>query len=165
MYYFEILSELYKKKIKYLVVGGLAVNLYGVPRATHDIDLIISTEKSNITALNAVLKNLGYVPRLPVDPEDLADPEKVKDWVENKNLKAFSFHHKKDGYKVIDILLVHPLDFGESFRGRTVKKVKGIEIYLAPLDDLIETKKAAGRPQDLSDIALLEKAKRYAGGE
>jgi hypothetical protein len=42
MYYFEILKELFDRKIDYLIVGGLAVNLYGVPRVTQDIDIIIS---------------------------------------------------------------------------------------------------------------------------
>ncbi|MEW6188151.1 MAG: hypothetical protein AB1585_20735, partial [Thermodesulfobacteriota bacterium] len=103
MYYFEILEALFKKKVEYLIVGGLAVNLYGVPRVTQDIDLIVSTTKTNITKMLAVLKKLGYLPRLPVDPKDLIDPEKVKDWVENRNLKAFSFYHKRDNFKVVDI--------------------------------------------------------------
>jgi hypothetical protein len=95
MFYFEILEGLYEKKIRYLIVGGLSVNLYGVPRLTQDIDIIISTDRENILKIITVLKNHGYVPRLPVNPEDLADSDKVKDWIENGNLKAFSFYHKK----------------------------------------------------------------------
>lgn len=41
MYYFEVLGGLYKNKVRYLIVGGLAVNLSGVPRVTQDIDIII----------------------------------------------------------------------------------------------------------------------------
>lgn len=161
MYYFEVLEAMYNSDVKYLIVGGLAVNLYGVPRVTQDIDLIISTSKPNVLKINAVLKNLGYVPRLPVNPEDLANCDKVKEWIENKNLKAFSFYHKKDNYKVVDILLVHPLDFEESFGNKTVKKAKKIEIYLVSMDDLIKTKEVSGRTQDLSDIEMLKKARRY----
>ena len=161
MYYFEILEALYKNKVEYLIVGGLAVNLYGVPRVTQDIDLIISTKKSNILKINAVLEDLGYTPRLPVKPQDLADPAKVRDWIENKNLKAFSFYHKKDNYKVIDILLVHPLHFEESFKNKTIKKLKDMEIYLVSLSDLIKTKEFSGRLQDYSDINMLNKIKKY----
>jgi len=164
MYYFEILEGLYERKIRYLIVGGLSVNLYGVPRVTQDIDIIISTDRENILKIITLLKNQGYVPRLPVNPEDLAESDKVKDWVENRNLKAFSFYHKKDNYKVVDILLVHPLDFEESFKNRTVKRVKDIEIYLASIDDLIETKKFSGRAQDISDIEMLKKARKYLEG-
>jgi hypothetical protein len=165
MYYFEILEALYKNKVKYLVVGGLAVNLYGVPRVTQDIDLIISTRKPNILKINAILKNLGYIPRLPVDPMDLTDSQKVKDWIETRNLKAFSFYHKKDNFKVIDLLLVHPLQFEESFKNKTVKKVKEIEIYLASLTDLIRTKEFSGRMQDASDIKMLRKISPYLGAK
>ena len=37
MFYFEVFKAFYQEKIKYLVVGGLAVNLHGVPRITYDI--------------------------------------------------------------------------------------------------------------------------------
>jgi hypothetical protein len=48
MYYFEILEGLHESKVKYLIVGGLSVNLYGVPRVTQDIDIIIAMGKKNI---------------------------------------------------------------------------------------------------------------------
>jgi hypothetical protein len=165
MFYLEILEGLYEKKIRYLIVGGLSVNLYGVPRLTQDIDIIISTDRENILKIITVLRNQGYVPRLPVSPEDLADSDKVKDWVENRNLKAFSFYHKKDNYKVVDIVLVHPLDFEESFKNRTVKRVNDVEIYLASIDDLIKTKLFSGRAQDISDIEMLKKARKYLEGQ
>ena len=161
MYYFEILEGLYKSKVRYLIAGGLAVNLYGVPRVTQDIDIVIAMSKENVLKITSLLKELGYVPRLPVNPEDLANPDKVKDWIENKNLKAFSFYHKKDNYKVIDIVLVHPLDFEKSFINRTVKRAKDIDIYLASIDDVIKMKEFSGRTQDLSDIEMLNKVRKY----
>ncbi len=161
MYYFKILEGLYKKRVRYLIVGGLSVNLYGVPRVTQDIDILISMSKGNICNTISLLKELDYVPRLPVNPDDLANHDKVKDWIENKNLKAFSFYHKKDNYKVVDIVLVHPLDFEKSFINRTVKKVKDIEIYLAEIEDIIKMKEFSGRTQDLSDIEMLRKVRKY----
>jgi len=164
MYYFDVLKALQSKQVRYLIIGGLAVNLYGVPRLTQDIDLIISTDRSNVLKIVSLLKDLGYVPRVPVDPEDLADPAKVKDWTTNRNMKAFSFYHKKDAYKVVDIVLVHPLDFEVAFKNRTVKTVKDVEIFLASLDDLLRTKKESGRPQDLSDIEMLKKVRKFLEG-
>ena len=161
MYYFEILEGLYKSKVKYLIVGGLSVNLYGVPRVTQDIDIVIAMDRENVLKITSLLKELGYVPRLPVSPDDLANPDKVKDWIENKNLKAFSFYHKNENYKVIDIVLVHPLDFEKSFKNRTVKRAKDIDIYLASIDDVVKMKEFSGRPQDLSDIEMLNKVRKY----
>lgn len=161
MYYFEILEGLYKRDVRYLIVGGLSVNLYGVPRVTQDIDIVIAMSKENILKITSLLKKSGYIPRLPVNPEDLANPRNVKDWIETKNLKAFSFYHKKDNYKVVDIVLVHPLDFEKSFINRTIKKARDIDIYLASIDDIIKMKEFSGRSQDLSDIAMLKKVRKY----
>ncbi len=161
MYYFEILEGLYKSKVRYLIAGGLSVNLYGVPRVTQDIDIVIAMDRENVLKITSLLKELGYVPRLPVSPDDLANPDKVKDWIENKNLKAFSFYHKNENYKVIDIVLVHPLDFEKSFKNRTVKRAKDIDIYLASIDDVVKMKEFSGRPQDLSDIEMLNKVRKY----
>ena len=162
MYYFEVLQELYNHKIEYLIVGGLAVNLFGVPRVTQDIDIIIAFDKKNVSALNDVLKNLGYVPRLPgVNPDELADSSIREHWITNRNLKAFSFYHSKDIYKAVDIVLVHPLDFAIAFRNKTVKKAGGIDICLVCMDDLINMKSFSGRKQDLSDIELLNKIQQY----
>ncbi len=163
MYYFEILEGLYRNNIRYLIVGGLSVNLYGIPRVTQDIDIVIAMDKENVLKLTSLLKESGYVPRLPVNPDHLANPDKVKDWIETKNLKAFSFYHKKDNYKVIDIVLVHPLDFEMSFKNRTVKKAKDIDIYLASIDDVIKMKEYSGRAQDLSDIEMMNKARKFMG--
>jgi len=161
MYYFEILEGLYKSKVRYLIAGGLSVNLYGVPRMTQDIDIVIAMDRENVLKITSLLKELGYVPRLPVSPDDLANPDKVKDWIENKNLKAFSFYHKNENYKVIDIVLVHPLNFEKSFKNRTVKRAKDIDIYLASIDDVVKMKEFSGRPQDLSDIEMLNKVRKY----
>ncbi|MHA1145768.1 MAG: hypothetical protein ACTSRW_13595 [Candidatus Helarchaeota archaeon] len=161
MYYFDIMETFFENGIKYLVIGGLAVNLYGVPRVTQDIDLIISMDKENIFKTNRVLKKLGYVPRLPVNPDDMADENVLNEWIRDKNLKAFSFYHKIDVYKVVDILIVHSLDFADAFRRKTVKKVGNIEIFLVSIDDLIKMKQEIGRAQDLSDIDLLKKVKKW----
>ncbi|MHA1298486.1 MAG: DUF6036 family nucleotidyltransferase [Candidatus Helarchaeota archaeon] len=161
MYYYEIFENFYQKQIKYLIIGGMAINLYGVPRVTQDLDIIISMDKDNVLKMNQALKELKYKPRLPVNPDDLAHPEVVKDWIENKNLKAFSFFHIKENYKVIDIILAHQFNFNEVYQNKTIKKVGSIEIYLISIDDLILMKQSVKRAQDLSDIEMLKKLKKW----
>ena len=95
MFYIDLLEQLYHHHVKYLIVGGLAVNLYGVPRVTQDIDIIVFITPDNIRKFNQILKGLDYIPRLPVNPDDIANPDILKEWVENKNLKAFSFYHRE----------------------------------------------------------------------
>ena len=161
MYYFDFLKELHTCGVKYMIAGGLSVNLHGIPRVTQDIDLIISLDKENIILTTIVLKNLGYVPTLPVKAEDLADESIREKWIREKNLIAFSFHHKSDIYKVIDIVLVHPLDFDSAYQKRTVKTVKDFSINLVSIEDLIKMKRFSGRSQDLSDIELLNKLSNF----
>lgn len=81
--------------------------------------------------------------------------------MKTKTLRRSVSITKKDNYKVVDIVLVHPLDFEQSFKNKTVKKVDNIKIYLASMDDLIRTKEFSNRPQDLSDIAMLKKVRKY----
>ena len=160
MFYFEVFEALSLEKIKYLIVGGLAVNLHGVPRLTYDIDIIISIDKENILRLNAVLKKLGYVPRLPVNPDNLADVKILKDWIENKNMTAFSFYHSKENNKVIDIVISYPLSFSDAYARAEKRTVNNIEIPIVSIDDLISMKEFAARPKDLSDRDMLLEARR-----
>ena len=162
MYYFEILKNFFENKIEYIIIGGLAVNLHGVPRVTQDIDILISMKKENILKINKILQNLDYVSKLPVDPDQLADDKIRKKWIKDKNLKAFSFYHKKDNYKIIDIVLISPVDYKTAFMHKIVKRVADIEINLMDLDDLIKLKTFSGREQDLSDVKLLKKIKQLS---
>jgi hypothetical protein len=59
MYYFDILKALHESGTDYLLVGGLAVNLYGAPRVTQDMDLVLAMRKDNILKFNRVLEELG----------------------------------------------------------------------------------------------------------
>jgi hypothetical protein len=162
MYYYEVFEALYREKVRYLLVGGLSVNLHGVPRVTNDVDLIIATDRENVERLNAVLKKLDFLPRLPVDPQDISDSEKVDTWVKEKNLKAFSFYHRRENYKSVDIVLVHPLDFEKSFERKSIKTAKDVDIYVASIDDIIRMKEWSGRNQDVSDAALLKRVKELS---
>lgn len=51
MSYREFFNKLEKHDVKYLTIGGIAVNLYGYPRVTGDIDVMISFDKENIDKL------------------------------------------------------------------------------------------------------------------
>ncbi|MDD5457148.1 MAG: hypothetical protein PHV30_08960 [Candidatus Margulisbacteria bacterium] len=163
MYYVEELTEFYKHGIEYVIVGGLAVNLYGVPRATQDIDIIISLSKKNLDKFVAVMKKLGYQPTVNEDPLKLNDKKILRDWISIRNMKAFSFFNKKSSYKVIDVVIFSPLIYERLSKKKKTIKIDSIEIYLAHIDDLIKIKSNSGREQDLSDIRMLKKIKKSGG--
>lgn len=161
MFYYDILKEFHDRSVRYLIVGGLSVNLHGIPRVTQDIDIVIAMDKSNVELVVSIIGEFGYLPRLPVNLMELTDHTKRESWIREKNLKAFTFYHPQDHFKVIDILLVYPLDFDKAFNERTVKSIKDFSINLVSIDNLITMKEFSGRSQDLSDIAMLKKLKKF----
>jgi hypothetical protein len=88
VFYYDVLEPLVRAGVRFVVVGGVAVNLQGVPRFTADLDLAVPIERENMQALAAVMASLGLVPRLPVAPEELGDEQVVKEWIRERNLKG-----------------------------------------------------------------------------
>lgn len=161
MFYFDILKAFYDSKIKYMIVGGLSVNLYGIPRVTQDIDVIIALDRTNVIAVNVIMKKLGYLPRLPVNPDNLHDKNIRESWIKDRNLIAFTYYHPAENYKIVDIVISHPVDFDSAYKNKTEKCVKDFKINLISIDDLIKMKTFSGRNQDLSDIELLKKLLKF----
>jgi len=160
LYYEDVFRELNKRKVRYLVVGGIAVNLYGVPRATMDLDLMVDTEGENLLKFVDALERMGYKPRVPVKATALADPAKRREWQKKKHMVVFSFYRPALPYQEVDIFLNNPIDFEEASKTRKFVVAEGIRIPLISLDNLIKLKRELSREQDLSDVEALEKVKR-----
>ncbi|HMV81261.1 MAG TPA: hypothetical protein PKA14_25270, partial [Leptospiraceae bacterium] len=62
-----------------------------------------------------------------------------------------------------DFLIVHPLNFAESYERKTVKSIDELEIHVVSYEDLITMKKSIGRPRDNQDINLLERVRKLMG--
>jgi len=155
-FYGEIFKKLKDKKVKYIVVGGIAVALHGLPRFTADVDLALELAPDNIENFLLALKELGYEPKIPVNPMELADPQKRARWIKEKGMKVFPFWKTDDSLKLIDVFVANPIDFAEMNKEIIIKKAAGIEIPIPSLKHLIMLKKISGRPEDLRDIELLE---------
>ena len=158
--YEVIFKKLREKNIQYMIIGGVAVNLYGVPRATGDIDLMLAMDKDNLLKFIEVARDVRLAPKAPVRPEELADPIKVKEWRDNKNMKVFSFIHPDNPYITVDIMTENYLPFAETYARKKLLKAWGTEVSVIGFEDLIKLKQISGRDQDLSDIEAL---KKYGG--
>ncbi|MFH1857607.1 MAG: DUF6036 family nucleotidyltransferase, partial [Candidatus Omnitrophota bacterium] len=157
LYYEDVFRKLQEKKVNYLLIGGVAVNLWGIERATGDIDIAIAMDKANVLKFIEAVKDLGFIPKVPVKPEGLADPQKRKEWQEEKNMKVFSFIHPDNPFVLIDVMTNNPFDFEEMYARRATMDSKGVKLSVVAVDDLIRLKEIAGREQDLSDIQALNK--------
>lgn len=156
-------AKLQEKKVRYLVVGGLAVNLHGIPRMTADVDIAIAFDSANVAALLEALAELDYKPRAPIQAEKLADSEQRHRWQKEKNMRSFTFINRVNPLEELDVLLRPPFDFERAYKRREVFKAGEIEISVAAIDDLVAAKSDTGRKQDESDIKALKLVKKIRG--
>jgi hypothetical protein len=157
----KIFSLLQKNKIEYIVVGGLAVNLYGAFRATMDLDILLLLEESNVKKYIHVVNELGFVPRVPVSLEDLADDKKRNKWIKEKNMQAFSVFHPSRVCEHIDVIIDSPVSFKQAAKRKEILRFGKIAVPVISLNELISMKRKAGRDKDLIDLEKLQKIRRF----
>jgi len=165
VFYESILNALQKHRVRYLVVGGVAVNLHGVPRLTGDLDLVVDLSPDNVESLLQAMEETGLKPAAPVDPHGLADPRRRRQWRNEKKLEALTFQGdiENSPYAEVDIVLETPFDFDEMYESRVSLEADNLTVDLVSLRHLIEIKRRLGREQDLADVDALEKVE--ASGE
>lgn len=157
--YEEIFREFQKLKVKYILVGGLAVNLLGSLRNTADMDILVEMTDENLAKIVKILKKMKYHVKQPVDPMMVADEKTRKDWISNKHMKAFNFY-KEDELKEVDIILSSPVSYQDAVKNVSKIKSGSITISVISIDDLIKMKRRAGRDIDKLDIKTLKEIKR-----
>ena len=145
--------------MRYVVVGGVAVNLHGYQRFTKDIDLVIDLVPDQALKALEALEAIGYKPNVPVKLEDFADPVIREGWVRDKGMLVFQMYNDQ-ARMTIDIFVQYPLDFDELWNRGMEVDLPSASLRIASIDHLILMKRAAGRQQDLADIERLEKLKR-----
>ena len=151
-----VLSALNAARVRYLVVGGVAVVLHGHLRATADLDLVVQLGPEN--ALNAVraLDGLGFRPIAPVPATMFADPEARRSWIEDKGMTVFGLWSDRFPGLEVDLFVSEPLDFEVAYARAVRVQLTSTFATVICLEDLVALKKAAGRPVDLADIQALQ---------
>jgi len=157
--YEEILREFQKQKVKYVLVGGIAVNLLGSFRNTADLDILVEMSDGNLKKVVSILKNKGYRVKQPVDPMGISDKNTRDDWIHNKHMKAFNFY-KEEVLKEVDIIIDSPVSFSEARKSAVKIKAGDITLPVISIDNLIMMKKGTGRGVDELDIEELRKIKK-----
>lgn len=160
MFYLDLFRELEREGVRYLLVGGLALNIHGVERATMDVDLALALDGENLERFLRAAENLGLKPMLPVPLTDLVKPAIRQDWIEHKHMVAFALRPPAPTAPTVDILIATNLDFEAAYARRLEKDLGGLRLSLAGLDDLIAMKRGTGRSRDEADIEAMEKLRR-----
>ena len=136
----DFIKFLNKHNVRYLLVGGWAVGIYGNPRATKDIDFLIAIDNENINKLQKSLLGFGA--------------PTVDNTIFQKKGNVFRL-----GRSPLQIDLINEasgIEFDDCYSRREVIVVKDIEISIISKNDLIKNKKASGRHRDLADVEFLE---------
>ncbi|MEX0880604.1 MAG: hypothetical protein WEB59_07220 [Thermoanaerobaculia bacterium] len=153
----SILESLSDARVRYVVVGGVAVVLHGHLRLTADLDLVIALDRENVLAAVEALGALGYRPRPPVSARQFADPEIRSSWVREKGMTVFSLWSPAYPGTDVDLFAEEPLPFDALRKRARLAELYGVSVPIAGIPDLIAMKRTAGRPEDLQDIAALER--------
>jgi predicted nucleotidyltransferase len=140
-----VVGALDEAGIEYALVGGLAVAVWGAPRATQDIDLLIRPE--SVDAAVAAVEPHGFRFRaLPMTFKDGMSLQRVSKIDEGALL-------------TLDLILVDD-NLEPAWRSRQRFDVDGTPVWVISREALIQMKAAAGRPQDALDIQNLEELDR-----
>jgi len=153
------LESLNSNGVRYLLLGGYAVNHYGYRRATDDLDIWIAVDPENAKRLSRTLQEFAGF-----------SPTKVRASMFLAEGKVFIFGREPVR---IDILTAPSgVGFEESYARRRDVNWDGVIVPLISMADLKRNKKASGRPKDLADLENLppdrppaRKAKRTPGSK
>lgn len=142
-----IWNSFFENKVKYITIGGFAVNIYGYNRSTGDIDIYLEDTIENRINLRKALKsiNLG-------DFETIETMQFIPGWTD------FSLSY---GLRLDVMTAVKGLEdksFSSLLEDATIVMIGETPVYFIDYDNLIIAKKAANRPKDILDIEELRKA-------
>lgn len=153
----KVLAAFEKHKVEYILIGGYAVALHGVPRATNDIDIFVKPEEENFSRLRAALKE--------VFNDDTVEEIKLV----NKEEYYVTRYGTPEGYAIdIMVQLGDMFNYGNigfceiEIEGISEPKEK-IKVKIADIDSLIKLKENTYRNIDKEDIYYLKEIKKNAG--
>lgn len=137
----DVFRSFHDREVRYLVVGGVAAILYGVPRATLDLDVLIEATPDNARRLLDALLAAGLGTASLTSVEALLANE----------ITIFNDRVR------VDVLTTIPgVAFARAWERRRTMRYGGQEFLVLDREDLIASKRATGRSVDLEDVRLLE---------
>ena len=147
----RIILALAKAHCEFVIVGGLSAVLHGAPIVTQDLDVCYRRTPGNLARLAEALKPFGLQLRnLPEGLPNLFD--------EHSLALGTNFTLQLSDGEEFDLLVIMSAIGGyESIIDRTIEMdVGGYNVRVLSLEDLIRTKRAAGRMKDLAVLPMLE---------
>ena len=140
--YRDLFADFNAQRVEFLIVGAYALAVHGHLRATKDLDVWVRATAENAERVFRAVTAFGVVPE-NVSPEDFATPG--------------SIIQLGIAPTRIDILTrVAGLEFESAWGNRLEATYGDQKVFVLSRSDLITSKRAAGRPQDIVDVSALE---------
>jgi len=145
----QILQTLQQHNVRFVIIGGIAGRLWGSTTVTNDLDICYARDRENLDSLAAALRELkarlrgvdGDVPFI-LDARSLKKGDSFTFTTNAGSLDCLGTPAGSKGYEALA-------------RTATKMDVGGVDVLVASLDDLIQMKRAAGRPKDLIEVEVL----------
>lgn len=148
----ELLLRLGDAEVRFVLVGGLAVNAWGYLRTTQDVDVVPDPSPENLEKLGLLLRELDG--KVEVDGR-LLDANAISTFLRtgDRTLVATKLGH-------VDILQGLPQVPTFSVLNERASDVDmdGLVVKVCSLEHLLEMKRASDRPRDRDDLEALEAA-------
>lgn len=148
--FLSFLSCAQKNKLRYMCIGGYAVNYHGFHRSTEDLDIWLAPANENRKCFFDTMLCMGY-------------PESEFEYIKNEDFTTYFMCTLGARPNVIDVLTIlhHGLNFDEAEKNMTIHNLPdGTEFKMVSYEILIDTKLRSRRPKDLWDIEQLEKLRK-----
>lgn len=145
----KIIRRLNSSGIEYVLVGGAALVIHGLPRSTLDINIYVPADKDTLIKLFRFADSLGLksqeraILKLKGTPSLFANQ-----WI------CFSYL-KED---ILDVFFADRKEFNTLYKNSLIKKDKNLFVKVASLKDIASMKRSAGRNIDLSDLKFIKEA-------
>lgn len=143
----QIISDLNRVGVGYVLIGGIALIRHGVVRMTRDVDVVLEPGDDNVERVRALIAEWGATrpDGSPIAADAIATGKSI---------------HLATPHGHIDLLpeQASPLTFAELIVRADVRRVDGVDAPICSLGDLVALKRIAGRERDLADLSELEAA-------
>lgn len=133
-------------EVEFAVIGGYAVGHHAKPRATKDLDVLVSGRGENRLRVAKALESFGAPPNVVVAASQQQEHEIVYMGVPPVRIDII---RTADGVETDAVI-----------RRAVTVKLGDLRVPLISLEDLIVNKRSSGRPQDLADVALLKRVSK-----
>lgn len=138
----ELAAAFARHGLEAILIGNAAAALQGAPVTTVDFDFFFRKTPRNVAKLKAIARSLGAVILKPYYPAS----------------DLFRLVRDEDGLQVDFMATIHGVRSFAGLRSRAMSiELGGHSILVASLDDIIRSKRAAGRPRDRAVLELLER--------